>query len=79
MPERIRNHVARSALLRKGGVHERSRSAKRQSVKRELEDAVSDYLNLHDDEYQNEGTKREEVTERWPFLFNIFLCSERLA
>ncbi|CAA6807625.1 MAG: Unknown protein [uncultured Thiotrichaceae bacterium] len=68
MPERIRNHVARSALLRKGGVHERSRSAKRQSVKRELEDAVSDYLNLHDDEYQNEETEKEEVTERWPFF-----------
>lgn len=67
MPERIRNHVARSALLRKGGVHERSRSAKRQSVKRELEQTVSDYLKRDEKDHMNE----EEVTERWPFFVSI--------
>lgn len=72
MHERIRNHVARSALLRKGGVHERSRSAKRQSVKRELEQTVSDYLIKRDE--KDHAFNEEEVTERWPFLFKHFYC-----
>ncbi|MCB1877782.1 MAG: hypothetical protein KDH88_17550 [Chromatiales bacterium] len=33
----IRNPVARSPLLRKGGTHERSRSGERQSEQRRLE------------------------------------------
>ena len=42
----IRNHrnpVARAAILRKGGVHEKCRTSKRRQQKRELEDAVSAY------------------------------------
>ena len=45
MPDRIRNHVARSALMRKGGVHEKSRSSHRHSQKRQLKSAVDEYLN----------------------------------
>ena len=38
-----RNPVARAAILRKGGVHEKCRTSKRQQQKRELEDAISAY------------------------------------
>ena len=31
-----RNHVATAAIMRKGGVHEKSRTAKRQQSKRQL-------------------------------------------
>lgn len=71
MPERIRNHVARSALLRKGGIHERSRSAKRQSVKRELEKTVSEYLHCDEKDHR---LNEEEVTERWPFFWKKEAC-----
>ncbi len=42
-----RNPVARAAIMRKGGVHEKCRTAKRQQQKRELEKTVSEYL-AHD-------------------------------
>lgn len=38
---RRRNPVALAAILRKGGVHEKSRKAKRQKQKRELRKTVS--------------------------------------
>ena len=38
-----RNPVAHTAILRKGGVHEKTRSAHRQKQKREMQKAVSDY------------------------------------
>ncbi len=38
---RRRNPVAQAAILRKGGVHEKSRKAKRQKQKRELRNSVS--------------------------------------
>jgi hypothetical protein len=38
-----RNPVARSPLLRKGGVHEKSRSSERSDTKRELEDKAADW------------------------------------
>ena len=46
MPEQIRQHrrrnpVAQAAILRKGGVHEKSRKSKRQKQKRELRTTVS--------------------------------------
>ena len=46
MPEQIRLHrrrnpVAQAAILRKGGVHEKSRKSKRQKQKRELRTTVS--------------------------------------
>ena len=41
-----RNPVARSPLLRKGGVHEKSRSSERSDKKRELEEKVA---NLEDE------------------------------
>ena len=41
-----RNPVARSPLLRKGGVHEKSRSSERSDTKRDLEEKVA---NLDDE------------------------------
>ena len=41
-PPRQRNPVARSPLLGKGGVHERSPSGKRHRAKRELARALRD-------------------------------------
>ena len=38
-----RNPVARSPLLRKGGVHEKSRSSERSDTKRDLEDKAADW------------------------------------
>lgn len=39
-----RNPVARAAILRKGGVHEKCHTSGRQQQKRQLEDAVDDYF-----------------------------------
>ena len=39
----IRNHVARSPLLRKGGAHTKSTSSERQSIKRETEEVLSNW------------------------------------
>ncbi len=47
MPERLhrrRNPVALAAILRKGGVHEKSRKAKRQKQKREMRKEVSNAM-----------------------------------
>lgn len=38
---RRRNPVAQAAILRKGGVHEKSQKSKRQKLKRELRKTVS--------------------------------------
>ena len=46
-----RNPVARAAILRKGGVHEKGRTSKRRQQKRELEDAISAYYLSADSEY----------------------------
>lgn len=43
MPER-RNWTARSAIMRKGGVHQKSRSAERQQQKRQLKKQVSEAI-----------------------------------
>jgi hypothetical protein len=43
MPNRTRNYVARSPLLRKGGVHEKSKTAQRHKDKKELKKEVSDW------------------------------------
>jgi hypothetical protein len=43
MPER-RNWIARSAIMRKGGVHQKSRSAERQKEKRKLQKQVSEAI-----------------------------------
>jgi len=37
------NPVARAAILRKGGVHEKGKTAKRQHQKRQLDKLVDDY------------------------------------
>ncbi len=39
-----RNPVACAAILRKGGVHEKCRTAKRQQQKRQLEKIVTEYF-----------------------------------
>ena len=38
------NPVAQAAIMRKGGVHEKSKSAKRQKSKRKLRNEVNQYL-----------------------------------
>ena len=45
-----RNPLATVALLRKGGVHEKSRSAARQADKRTLKKSVEKYTSGHDDD-----------------------------
>lgn len=47
---RLRNPVATSPLLRKGGVHQRSKSGVRASAKRETENALLDWRESLDDE-----------------------------
>jgi hypothetical protein len=54
---RPRNFVARSPLLRKGGVHERSQSGKRQQQKQALEQEVNNI------EIQDEDGESEQETE----------------
>ncbi len=46
----IRNWVARSPLLRKGGAHTRSASANRFSVRNATQDAIDEWLDDLDDE-----------------------------
>ena len=48
---RLRNPVAMSPLLRKGGVHKRSRSGVRADAKRETQDAISDWRQNLEEEY----------------------------
>jgi hypothetical protein len=48
------NPVARSPLLRKGGVHESSASGKRQRVRLSTQDAIGEWLETRDDELQDE-------------------------
>ncbi|WP_353570187.1 hypothetical protein [Candidatus Albibeggiatoa sp. nov. BB20] len=43
MPSRTRNYVARSPLLRKGGVHEKSKTTQRHKAKKELKKEISDW------------------------------------
>ncbi len=38
------NPIAQAAIMRKGGVHEKSKSAKRQKSKRKLRNEVNKYL-----------------------------------
>ena len=62
----IRNHrnpVARAAILRKGGVHEKCRASKRQQQKRELEDAVSAYYLSVESSYEK-STDRGKPPEK---------------
>lgn len=63
MPTRIRNHIARSALLRKGGVHEKGRSAHRQADKRKLEKTVSDYLSNKETATAEDGSGRFSLSD----------------
>jgi len=43
MPTRIRNFVARSPLLRKGGVHEKPKTAQRRKAKQELKQEATNW------------------------------------
>jgi hypothetical protein len=56
-PRVIGNPVARSPLLRKGGVHERSASGKRQRAKLSTYDALEEWLETRDDESSDEMEK----------------------
>ncbi len=52
---RLRNRVAMPPLLRKGGVHERSRSGVRANAKRVMEDAITNWRDELEEDYL-EGT-----------------------
>lgn len=47
---RPRNYVAMSPLLRKGGVHERSKSGARADKKHEMQDAISNWREALEEE-----------------------------
>lgn len=47
---RLRNPVATSPLLRKGGVHQRSKSGARANAKRETENALADWRECLEEE-----------------------------
>ena len=65
-----RNPVARAAILRKGGVHEKGRTARRQQDKRELEKIVSEYLNYD---------KTVTDSDRFLFLLNLISFTRQPA
>ncbi len=49
-PIRRRNPVARSPLLRKGGVHQRSRSGERQAQRNDTDALMDEYLMEREEE-----------------------------
>lgn len=53
---RLRNPVATSPLLRKGGVHQRSKSGARANVKRETENALADWRECLEEECMSTTT-----------------------
>ena len=55
-----RNPIANSAIMRKGGVHEKTRKAKRQKLKRELRATLSKI------EPKTSGNYKDHVSD--PFL-----------
>lgn len=55
MKDKPRNPVARSPLMKKGGVHEKSRTAKRQREK----DAVQSELDEWEEEKDDQGSEGE--------------------
>ena len=65
MPEnrrRVRNLVARSPLLRKGGPHQKSRSGERHDQRRVLEEALNAWWEERDDiDLQNEESVPEDA------------------
>ncbi len=54
---KARNFHARNPLMRKGGVHEQSKTARRRSVKNNLSDLLDGYY-----EDQSVMTKKEQQT-----------------
>ncbi len=58
-----RNPVARAAILRKGGVHEKCRTSKRQQQKRKLDDAVSAYY-LSDDSSHHNDVEPDDIPDK---------------
>ncbi|HIP81580.1 MAG TPA: hypothetical protein EYH16_04125 [Leucothrix mucor] len=59
-----RNPIANSAIMRKGGVHEKTRKAKRQKLKRELRATLSKTLSKI--EPKTSGNYKDHVSD--PFL-----------
>ena len=60
----IRNWAARSPLLRKGGAHTRSASARRFSARNELHQAIDEWLDPHDDELLTVNSNRTDSHRR---------------
>lgn len=63
---RPRNYVARSPLLRKGGVHERCQSGKRQQQKQDLKCEL-DTLELTDDSLEKNQVSQDgnKITDQF--------------
>ncbi len=64
-----RNPVARATLLRKGGVHEKCRTAKRQQQKRELDDLVSEYCMSRSESESDFQSEDKTATSSGRFLW----------
>ncbi len=70
MPERnrtIRNPVARSPLLRKGGVHSQSKTGQRVNNRLQTQSAIDDWLDEIEDQALTENN--EEGSNGSPYCF----------
>lgn len=64
------NIIAQAAVMRKGGVHEKSKSAKRQGSKRKLRREVNSYMITRDGDHSNKRgfTNRKKVVLKFCLL-----------
>ncbi len=67
-----RNPVARATILRKGGVHEKGRTAKRQHQKRELNDLLDDYYSSAGDGGNRHQNHDKKDHPEWSFFWLVF-------
>lgn len=74
---RARNYVAMSPLLRKGGVHERSKSGARADKKHEMQDAITNWREALEEECLSTTDHSRIYSGDTPFL--NFGFSPRLA
>ncbi len=68
---KYRNHVVHNPLLRKGGVHQKSRSSQRSSSRRKLNSYLDEwYEDEHNEKSHKEGIEEEQDSSSF---FAIFL------
>lgn len=74
MPRRnipVRNPVAQSPLLRKGGAHVKSKTGQRVRFRLSTNDAVDDWLDELEDERQNQ--EKENGEQMLPDFFGVLV------